>query len=296
MLKVTKKLQRVLKEMARRDNDELVNVKDLQSMTLANLQLLCKKLKLDSKGTKAEIIIRVEQSQATVLAQTEGKKDDGWATAMKLYQPKLKLDERQLDWGISQLQLTPALWLLMLWREPVSRGEVYGTLGTEGTFIEALMRHWRQLLSCNEENIIKLRGLWITIYALVNAARVDGKMSPTAWFRDHWHLHVVRELQAEKMALEGQEIANMAAIPIESLGYDVGELAEKYATKRCRGAHDDSASDISVRRPRNQRAARRTSKKQPKGKCRRCGMMATPVNGQSAKDWFEKVHNKVCNK
>ena len=240
------------------DNDELVNVKDLQSMTLGNLQLLCKKLKLDSKGSKAEIVLRIEQAQATALT-TQAKKDDGWAAAMQLYQPRLKLEELQLDWGVSQLQLTPALWPLMLWRgplmlwrEPVSRGDVYGILGTEGVFIEALMRRWRQLLSCDEENIIKLRGFWITIYALVNASRSDAKMTPTAWFRDHWHLHVgpvvkvMRELQAQKMALEGQlqiskKIANLATVPTESLGYDVGELAEKFATKRGRGAHDDTS-------------------------------------------------------
>jgi hypothetical protein len=172
-------------------------------------------------------------------------------------------------------------------------------------FITALAKRWRSLLGCSLAKVNELQGKFITLWQLVNAT-VGTKMTPRMWMRDHWALQVVplvklmRELQAQHMRAKGQtgiakKIDNLAAVPTEQLGWDVQELAEKFALKRGRDADDDDAEDededeAEGRGTKNRRRRRHASKK---GTCRTCGVRVTPKPGQSNKDWFT-AHNASC--
>ena len=275
---------------------------DLQTFTADQLKDLCKKLKLADGGSKGDLLLRILDYARQAHHVDTSSSEDGWAKALKQYAPKVKLEDLELDWGLGPVLLTPSLWPVVLWREPIGRSEIYGPIGTEGRMIEALSKRWKSLLDCSQRDIQKLCGMFITLWTLIQASRQDRHVTPKSWLRDHWELQVqpivkfMRQLQAVKMRSTGQhgiakKIENLASVPTEQLGYDVAELAEKFAMKRGR-EDDETDSEDDVGNERRQRRRRR-QKNTKKGVCRGCGVKATPKSGQTAKQWFE-AHNATC--
>ena len=282
----------------REEGGQTFDEAELRTFPLAQLKELCAKLGLSPEGDKDELLRRVlaKKSSSTVSPPA-----DDWTTALRLYQPKLKLEELELDWGLSPVLLTPALWPVLMWREPISRSAIYGPVGTDGPMLEALRKRWTQLLGCDSEALTQLCGWFVTLWTIVQASRREPSVTPRSWLRDHYLLHVdpviraVRLLQARQMERAGQtrlakRIQNLASVPHEMLGYDIAELAERHAVKR--GRDDDLKSDSDVSRGGDTRRGRRNREK---GVCKRCGLKATPEPGVSNKEWF-KMHNPKCPK
>jgi hypothetical protein len=101
---------------------------ELEKMRMADLRALAKKLGVDPAGTKSELIEKIKEARDGDPTAKAGVKrtDDGWAAAMAIFAPRMKLEEMALDWGVSAVLLTPAIWPILLWREPIGKTEVYG--------------------------------------------------------------------------------------------------------------------------------------------------------------------------
>ena len=286
-----------LRDRSDTDDDET----DLRTFSLAQLKVLCSKLHLPAEGTKDELLDRIRKSKAK---EPTPAKDDGWTAVFKIYHPKIKLDDLELDWGLNPVILTPAVWPVIMWRTPVARGDIYGHVGTDGRLLEALRKRWRALLKCEESALNQLCAFFVTMWSIIQATRSDATATPRSWMRDHYILHVdpvirlSRRLQGQCMRSAGQlqlakRIENLAAVPHEQLGFDVAELAERFTMKRGREDDDDgSDSDKDTQRRFGRGRRQRWMKK---GVCKRCKAKATPAPGQTNKEWFA-AHNPVCPK
>ena len=232
---------------------------DLSKMTKADLEKLAKTLKLPTNGTKAEILVRIQQKKAESKENNTiqpGKETDGWREAVKQRQPKLNVDVLPLDWGHSGVQLTPSIWPVVMWREPIEKSAIYGPVGTDGTLIEALKKRWRHLLGCSELDVERIKTWWLIIWIAVS--KTEKGVTPEMWCRDNWALLVVpavrgvRLLQAERMQSHGfsrtaQRLRAYAAVPTEELGFDCAELVEKSllhpSSNEARGSNGDKDDD-----------------------------------------------------
>ena len=204
---------------------------DLKDMRMAGLKDLADKLHVDYTSLdRAELVEAIIKAQETGAQETS---DDGWGAALSSYAPKLKLPDLELDWGVSSLLLTPVLWPVLMWREPIGRAEVYGPLGTHGRMLEALAKRWTTLLGASDESVFQLTTRWTTLWALVSASRHERPTpTPRQWMREN-HEHQVLpltrlmlELQSSRARAEGQSklaqrLKEVASVPTERLGYDV---------------------------------------------------------------------------
>ncbi len=264
--------------------------------------------------TRDVLVDEIIKAQDDDAEKKSSEGDDGWAAALGSYAPKLKLGELELDWGVSSLLLTPVLWPVLMWREPISRAEVYGPLGTPGRMLEALSKRWTTLLGASDGDISRLTTRWTTLWILVGASRHERPVpTPRQWMRDHHELQVLPltrlmlELQSNRARTEGQtklsqRLMEVASVPTERLGYDVQEMAQKIRSVAGGGKRSASESDEDDYRPR--RRARRERSRAPtggsnhragKGRCRWCNALAQPKDGTHVRDWF-KVHNAQCPK
>jgi hypothetical protein len=88
---------------------------------------------------------------------------------------RLKLDELTLDWGIPAALLTPAVWPSMLWRNPLGRTQIFGPLGADGDFIEALKKRWKILLDCSDREVEQIKQWFVTLWSLLDITRRASK-------------------------------------------------------------------------------------------------------------------------
>jgi len=274
-----------------KSGEEAPNEEALQQMTKAELVRLAKRLGTESTGGKDDLVKAILLYQKK--DEAKATKGDEWRRVILQRYAKLDIEKLALDWALPAVLLTPAVWPVLLWREPLGRSRLFGPLGTDGDFVDAMKRRWRQLLSCEEEDIERLRSLFVVMWSVVSSAQAA---SPSEWAQDNWSMVVspavklVRLLQSQKLLKKGQaktarKLKALAEAPLEELGYDVVELVEKSTVGNGRGEDaEDSGQEW--------KGGRRKQRYRP-GHCRRCGVKATPKQGEKIVDWFRE-HNKTC--
>lgn len=280
------------------DSTENPERAELLALTKVKLVQMARKLGVPTAGNKEALVIAIlgaREAEVCVTAKSSVGVD-GWRQIV-LNKTKLDIDNLQLDWSSSPILLTPSLWPVIMWRQPISRDKIFGLIGTDGELVEALRKRWRSLLDCSEEAVEQIRGRWVTMWTLTNGARADASMKPEQFVRENWILnvepaiHQMRLLQSDRFLKKGQakiasKIRAMAEVPHEHLGLDVVEIAVKNATRSFDGG--DDRDDWRGRKNRgNQRRPYRV------GHCRKCGVKATPEKGVTNKQWFEE-HNIKC--
>jgi len=281
------------------DHDSLPADDDLEKLSGVQLKDICLKLGLDGKGKKPELLQAIKQKRRLDQGSIKASSADGWREAIMIRQPKVDIEKLPLDWGLPAVLLTPCVWPVLFWREPLSRSDLRGPVGTDGPMVEALMKRWRSLLGCTEKDIQRIKSQWLVMHATIHAER---KLTPEEWCRENW-THLVapvikgmRHLQADKFEAQGlskvaSRMRGLARAPVEEVGYDCIDLVEKTMT-RIGGGGDNLGSDSddgSVRGGGGGRKRRRNRG----GGCFKCGAKPQPKAGQTRKQWYE-AHNQVC--
>ena len=284
---------------------------DLATLTPKQLREICSKLKISQVGNSAALIARITKLRAE--KQQRAIVTDGWEATLKLYCPRLKYENIIFDWGTAASQLSPAVWPVIFSPHPLDRAQVYGPVNTDGPMTMALLFRWKSLLLCEEKELQAIRRAWVTMYNLVRCRdTLREPEGPQEWAREHWDAHVqpairlLRVLQAKALRKKGlgkvaARVTALARIPLESMGYDVAELAEKSIGGKIADNLDLDAADDDLGEDdfedtsggTDGRSRKRRRGKAGKGVCRKCGVKATPSSGQSNRDWFA-IHNKTC--
>ena len=273
---------------------------EIRGMTKSQLVAMAKRLGVESSGTKEDLLAAILTTKSEKKSGAR-EKDDGWKDVVLHRHGKVDITKVPLDWSAAGILLMPALWPVLLWREPIGRPRIFGPLGTDGDMLEALKKRWRTLLGCDEAAVEQVRGFFVTIWAVVSASRGDPNMRPAQWAQENWSLLVapavkaLRILQSQKLERSGQartarKVRALAEVPAEEVGYDLAEVIEKAATGR---PDSDGGEDASKRHESVRSSTKRRRMQYRTGHCRKCGVKATPSAGQTTKEWYLE-HNKTC--
>jgi len=220
-----------------------------------DLVALCRKLRIDTSGTKDELLARIRQEEAKTSKKKKARKEDEhpdltvWKEIFLLYAGKLRFPPAAVyKWQSARVALCPPLWLALFWSVPPSEGEIFEASGIHGHLTRAMRDRWRVLTGASQDDIDLLTSHFVNLYQMITAThlRVTGGVTADVvietWATRNWRLMVepvvklCRQLQAAKVRSAGMialadKLDARSIIPLEDFSADVVALVEKSLEK-----------------------------------------------------------------
>ena len=170
----------------------------------------------------------------------EDNRKHPWKTTLKMRVPEVKLRKEWLRWDLPYVYLSPIMWILMEWQDPLPDTEWEGRLGTHGPQLLALRALWKEAWAISDTETLKLGVDLLSVLALVRARKAES--TPDGWCRIFFVAHVApllrttRLLQAARYRADGRpDLAARMALLAEGethvLGADVENVAQKAMNK-----------------------------------------------------------------
>ena len=239
-------------EASERSESESEAEESLERLTKADLQKLCRRLRLKPDGTKAELVQRItkhRKAEARARAGAPPAAGAGvnpdvkvWKEVFKPFVGRIKYPDTFV-WHSGRVALCPPLWCINFWCTPPSDAEVFES-GNEGPLVRNMKSRWRSLTGATEDELNTLAKHFASLFESITAAHlrvtqaVRSQEVIETWTMRNWELSIspvvnmTRLLQARKarslgLAQVADKLEIRANLPLENFGADVAEMVER---------------------------------------------------------------------